>query len=112
MNKTDQYLLLITLNGLIVSALVFLQFMMFAFLPATDPNTPLGDQKTIAINFVIKKSGVLIIELAMGLLISFLINKKIFKLPFRKNVLVLAIEMAIALFSIIMFSLSYINKFD
>jgi hypothetical protein len=97
---------------MIISFLIFLQFMMFAFLPAIDPDTLISDKKTVAINFVIKKSGILIIELAIGLLIIFLINKKLLKLSFGKNILVLAIELAIGLFSILMFSLNYINKFD
>lgn len=112
MNKKSQLLLIIFVNGLIVSILIILQLLIFAFLPAISPHNPLPDQKNIAINFVLKKCEIALIELTLGLLVSFLINWKLFKLPFRKNILIVAIELTIVLFSLLMFSLNYINKFD
>lgn len=111
MNKAAQYLLLIILNGIIVFVLLFFHFMMFSFLPAISPNTQLSDQKSIAINFAFKKSAILILELAIGLILSFLINKKIIKLSLARNICVLTIEFIIVVISIIVFSLNYINKF-
>jgi len=85
---------------------------MFGFLPSIDTDTPIFEQRTVALNFVIRKSVLLIAELAIGLLISFAINKGLFKLPFKKNLWILLIELIVVVFSMIMFSIEYINKFD
>lgn len=111
MNKGYQYISLLALNGFIVAVLIFLQCLMFSFLPAIDPSTPTFEQRTVALNFVIRKSVPLIAELAIGVLISFAINKRLFKLSFKKNVWVLLIEFIIVVVSMIVFALGYINKF-
>ena len=111
MKKWFLYIPVIGFNGLIVVVLIFLQFLMFSFLEAIDPATPIIEQRNVALSFVIQKSVSLTAELAVGLLISFAINRGIFNLPLKKNVLVLLAEFVIVLVSMILFTFNYITKF-
>jgi hypothetical protein len=111
MTKSARFLSVFILNAVIVGAIIFLQFLIFSFLPSIDPATPVSERRATAINVIGGKSVVLIAELAIGLLIGFFIHKRAFVLPLKINILILAIDFIIVLASLLFFCFDYINKF-
>jgi len=103
-------LVLIILNLGLVFILLFMQFLMFGFLPSISPHLSKIDQRTEAMRFVLSKDLILLLEASVGLVILYVINKKM-NYNRRLIVWIFVIELFILLAFIIFFSIDYVNKF-
>jgi hypothetical protein len=94
----------------LIGVLLFMQFMMFGFLPSINPNISEVEQKKEAFQFILKKDFILVLEGIAGLIILYFVNKTISN---NKKFLffVFIIELSILLTSIIFFSFDYLGKF-
>lgn len=96
-------------NIIFVAIVLFLQFMFFAFLPAVD--VKMQNSKAEASHAVMQKSYLLILEILIGIVILFLINRRLFKIDKKSSFIISGIEAVVLLMTLLAFSMNYINKF-
>lgn len=95
------------INTLGVAILLFFQYLMYAFLPASNINSIIA-RKNAVINLVIQKDLILLFEMILGLVIMYFLNKKI--IPNKKRLLtIFIIELIIITMSLLFFSFRYIR---
>jgi hypothetical protein len=111
MNKHFRYILLFAFNGFILFVLIFIQFLSFAFTMAMDPSIPKIKQRATAMDYVFRTVVPISIAIAVGLTIAFAINRNLFKLSFKKNILIVLGELIVVIASLMLFGLTYVNKF-
>ena len=92
--------------------LILFQYSLFAFLPAVNPDLSASQQKNEAIDFILKKDMLLLIETFIGLSILFLINRKALKIPLKTALIISFVEFGILIVIGLLFSLNYINKYS
>jgi hypothetical protein len=99
-------------NGFAYLVLLFLQFLMFAFLPSISSDIPEGEQRRTAIQFILTKDILLVFEALVGLFILYWINRSfVFYGDKKRSILIAIIILIMLLSSIFYFSLDYIHKF-
>lgn len=108
----DVNILLFVLCNLTGCLLLYgLQFVRYAFLPAVDPALQRREQRLQAIQFVAEKGILVLLEILIGVLLLFLINRRIIFKDRVRSISVALLEIIILLVSMFLFSLHYVNKF-